>query len=445
VVKEDEAELEQRLAADRVARWFGRELSTLLSLLRETVQSAQATPVAGADARAAASVQTAARACSAEVSTLLALRSEPPLAGTASPKAELLNLLRETPGLRGRDLSAEGLEGELPLPAAVLRTVLREIVQNALDASPEAPRLETKLGPQRELWVKSASQMSREEAKLSVFPFYTTKPGHPGLGLSLAHVAAQNQGGTLCIVPDAHETRVGLVFPEPAALVQDSDTDGSLSFACRLSARLAHDVNNALMAALGWAEILGDARDDAERTEALSTLSQAADYLEAMSYLLPYKSAASPGGAQVDVGSAIDRMRPLLRAVLEHKADRKIALRVEPVQGARATMSEDALRSVVLRLAESARDAMPRGGTWTISCDVTPHDLMLRLSTDARPSDPMEETRRRGAGPGDVALGLAVVRDLVSASGGTLDLDPRDEGRPARPGARIRLPLPPKR
>jgi len=216
---------------------------------------------------------------------------------------------------------------------------------------------------------------------------------------------------------------------------------------------LAHDMNNALMAALGWAEILGDARDEAERNEALSTLSQAGDYLEAMSYLLPFAQTSRPMAPPLDLGEAIERMRPLLRAVLDHKADRKIALRVGSVQGARVPMSEDALRSVVLRLAANARDAMPGGGTWTISCAVKAPDSWVTVSAEGRgtdgpgalgrPSSP--STFRPPTQHG--ALGLAVARDLVQAAGGSLHWAAQepDPGLPDPqmspiPAALIRLP-----
>lgn len=439
-----EVEGERRKAAGRIARWFGHELSALLALLRRTV--AEAPPgLSHADQDAATRVQDAARACAGRVGGLLALRPEPRLAVETAIDDALARLLTEPHAWHGREFSASELGGQrLPVSAAHLRLLLKTLFDNAFEASSAAPTLSARTLPQGacELWVTSASTLPEEHRPRVCFPFFSQKAGHQGLGLSLAHAAAENQGGRIELACTPGQTSVGVVFPPPGAAVTQAN-ESDVSFACHLAASLAHDVNNALMAALGWAEILGDARDEEERNEALTTLTQAADYLEAMSYLLPHETMTSAAAATLDLGPAIERMRPLLRAVLEHKADRKIALRVESVPHARVPMSEDALRSVLLRLAEDARDAMPTGGTWTISCDVLEQNLLLTLSGDEPSAHSAASGARQGHGAQRAALGLAVARDLVHASGGSLDLDAKANETPQTApitSARVRLP-----
>lgn len=440
-VEDSEVGVDRRRAAGRVASWFEAELGALVNLLRQTVESAPPERAKPSDQVAAESVQAAARACSARVSLLLGLRAEPLLTASSNPARELAGLLSQEPRLQGRGVLEEGLAlRELPLPAASLRSILRALLDNACEAA-SAP---AQLGLVKldhggtELRVTSASTLSPEHAAQALFPFFTTKRGHRGLGLPLAHIAAENQGGRLELLPDSAGVRARVTFPGQVSDAAEAESD--VTFACHLAATLAHDVNNALMAALGWAEILGDARDQAERDEALSTLSQAADYLEAMSYLLPHTGTPDGGGPALDLEHALDRMRPLLRAVLEHKADRKIALCVRSVAGARVSMSESALRSVVLKLAESARDSMPHGGTWTISCDVQPRNLLLTLAGDGRGTDLASDSARKLRAPKQTALALAVAKDLVRAIGGTLDLDTPSQQTSPNPSARIRLP-----
>lgn len=439
-------DLERRIAAGRVATWFGGELAALLTLLRHSVTEAPLRKSEARDQAAARRIEEAARACAERVGVLLALRPEPHVAVSSVVGDVLARLLSDHRPFDGRSISAASVDGALlPLPPTSLRTILKALLENACEASTLPPSLSwrTSAGGSRELWITSQSELPREHQERALFPFFSMKPGHEGLGLALAHVAAENQGGRLEVVSGDGRTSVGVIFPASTEARAESGRESDVSFACHLAASLAHDVNNALMAALGWAEILGDARDEEERAEALSTLAQAADYLEAMSYLLPYEGLSGSARTLVDLGSAIERMRPLLRAVLEHKADRKIALCVKPVPGAHVPMSEDALRSVLLRLAENARDAMPAGGTWTISCDVLPENLLLTLSTDGETARSNGDAARPARGARQTALGLAVARDLVESAGGSLDLDHGSDGTPQTApiaSARVRLP-----
>jgi|GEM_PF-3187030 len=451
--EELQADTERRTAAGRIATWFGAELDALLVTLRNAVAAASERASKELDQQAAERVLAAARGCSKRASILLGLRKEPLLPVSSNLAEALGTTLAQHPNLRERGVRGEFPESLLlPLPAAALRTVIKELLGNACEASADAPTLELQQsGGHLHLWVVSGGVLSQDSAKQAPFPFFTTKAGHSGLGLSLVHAAAENQGGCLKIAvgssaPSAHErsageVRIGVSFPAEPKQAQSAGSESNLSFACHLAATLAHDANNALMAALGWAEILADARDEGERSEALATLSQAADYLEAMSYLLPYQARPAQSDRELDLEHAFERMRPLLRAVLEHKADRKIALALRPVQGACVAMSEDALRSVVLRLAENAREAMPTGGTWTVAWDQEAQGPLLTLSAEVRRRDPPADLGRstpgRMHGPDRVALGLAVARDLVQSAGGRFEVEHQT---PPAPSVRIRFP-----
>ena len=124
----------------------------------------------------------------------------------------------------GIDLMIEGPSGAAPvkLDPVAFEGAVRSLTQNAVDAvagrGSVAVRLETMLEGGVRLSVRdSGPGMDRDMAARAVEPFFTTRDGAAGLGLSQAYAFARQTGGTLSIdsVP-GDGAEVSITLPQAA-------------------------------------------------------------------------------------------------------------------------------------------------------------------------------------------------------------------------------------
>ncbi len=208
-----------------------------------------------------------------------------------------------------------------------------------------------------------------------------------------------------------------------------------------LAGGIAHDFNNLLTGMLGFTELaLRELGPKDPRTELLRnvlTLGQRGARL--VRQLLSFSRRMEAHRTVLDPREFLTEMVGLLRHILPETiairldvSERVGNLEADPVQ----------LQQVIMNLAVNARDAMPEGGTLTISCaSVTlaqpgtpplppdaPPGRYLRLSVadtgigmspevQARIFEPFFTTKEVGKGSG---LGLSVVYGIVRAHGGFL-------------------------
>ena len=203
----------------------------------------------------------------------------------------------------------------------------------------------------------------------------------------------------------------------------------------KLAGGVAHDFNNLLTGILGYAELsLLDAGPElTENLEAIRVAAtQAADLT---SQLLTFSRRKSPVAAPVNCGQLLQRVRRMI----ERTIDRRISIETQIADDCWVIGDESQLESAVLNLVVNARDAMPEGGTLTLSVTPTTEDLagetggvheLVELAVEDTGSgippaiqhrifEPFFTTKEQDKGTG---LGLSTVYGVVANHGGRIDL-----------------------
>ena len=211
----------------------------------------------------------------------------------------------------------------------------------------------------------------------------------------------------------------------------------------RLAGGIAHDFNNLLTVILGNGDLLHRAVErDPEARDYLSELLKAAERAAGLTQqLLAFgrRQVLRPKLLRLDATLAETEkmLRRLIGENLELVVERPESL--PPVKADRSQIEQ-----VILNLALNARDAMPRGGTLTISLGVVVLGEPLVTSVEtippgrwvslevrdtghgmdaqtlARIFEPFFTTKEVGAGSG---LGLATVYGIVKQSGGHIEVE----------------------
>ena len=210
----------------------------------------------------------------------------------------------------------------------------------------------------------------------------------------------------------------------------------------RLAGGVAHDFNNLLTAIIGYTETLQlDGRLDPESGADVREIRRAADRAAALTrQLLAYSRKQILQVRPVDLNGLVQGMREMLQRLIgEH------ILLIDRLQPELATVRADPnqLEQVVMNLAVNARDAMPEGGTLTISTRderleaglggpppeaPAGHYVLLEIRDTGAGMDPptLEKifepfftTKEVGRGTG---LGLATVLGIVQQSGGFISV-----------------------
>jgi signal transduction histidine kinase/ActR/RegA family two-component response regulator len=203
----------------------------------------------------------------------------------------------------------------------------------------------------------------------------------------------------------------------------------------QLTGGIAHDFNNLLMVILGGLTMLERHSEPARRQVLLHGIHQAAQRGAALTRQLLAFSRRQPLQAHtIDLAQQLGSMRELLDRSLgeDTQVELKLADGLWPVH-----VDPGELELVVLNLAVNARDAMPTGGTITISADNLSSDEQGELRGDwvrlavidsgtgmtqdvkDRAFEPFFTTKEVGKGSG---LGLAQVYGFAKQSGGSAQI-----------------------
>jgi signal transduction histidine kinase len=205
----------------------------------------------------------------------------------------------------------------------------------------------------------------------------------------------------------------------------------------QLTGGVAHDFNNLLMAVLGSLSLLEKRLPDDPRSHRLlqNALQGAQRGAALTQRLLAFSRRQELKPKPVDVPGLMSGMKELLERALGHGVE----LRTQFQSGMPAALVDaNQLELALLNVALNARDAMPEGGTLTISAAMsTPADapdgkllpgdyvhisieddgVGMDETTLAKSTEPFFTTKGPGKGTG---LGLSMVHGLAAQSGGLL-------------------------
>src|SRR5882762_9456141 len=210
----------------------------------------------------------------------------------------------------------------------------------------------------------------------------------------------------------------------------------------RLTGGVAHDFNNLLMAVLGSLALLEKrlGAEDQHSRRLLQNAVQGAQRGAALTQrLLAFSRRQELKPESVDVAHLVSGMEELLKRALGHG----IELTLNFPNGLPPLLADaNQLELALLNVALNARDAMPNGGTLTISASkyspledgtdasLRPGDYVrIRIAdngigmdevTLAKATEPFFTTKGPGKGTG---LGLSMVHGLAAQSGGLLRID----------------------
>lgn len=199
----------------------------------------------------------------------------------------------------------------------------------------------------------------------------------------------------------------------------------------RLSAGIAHDMNNVLMAVVGAADRAARRTDDPQHLrERLGEIRSVAEGGAAVVRRLTRFARGGRGAGAVELDAVVRDVVVMLRPLMGEDIDLAVVL---DAAGVYARCDAGRLEQVVVNLAVNARDAMPAGGRLEVITCRTDEDFIRLTVCDSgmgmEPAvvrsafEPFFTTKEDGSG-----LGLSVVKSIVEECGGRVEVR-SDPGR----------------
>lgn len=210
----------------------------------------------------------------------------------------------------------------------------------------------------------------------------------------------------------------------------------------QLAGGIAHDFNNVLSVILGYGEmVLGDMAEDDPQRQRVGHMMEAGDKAAHLTRdLLLFSRKQALEKTPVDLNGIIRGLEKFLTRVIGED----IAFDIRLGEGELPVLADaNQLQQVLMNLATNARDAMPQGGSFTISTELVPLDeeftsthglgtpgryALITISDNGRGMDedtrlrvfePFFTTKETGKGTG---LGLAVAYGIVRQHDGCINL-----------------------
>jgi two-component system NtrC family sensor kinase len=202
----------------------------------------------------------------------------------------------------------------------------------------------------------------------------------------------------------------------------------------QLTGGIAHDFNNLLMVISGNLELAERRPEDMTALKRkLKSIRYATERAKALTQqLLGFARRHTPDAKTVDLNDAIGKARALIAYSLPERVMLTFELSQEPCA---VSLDVSEFEAAILNLVGNARDAMPNGGSLTISTRLVrpPHGTVQQVELSLRDTghgmspeivrrvfEPFFTTKEQGKGTG---LGLSQVYGFVQQSGGSIMVD----------------------
>jgi two-component system, cell cycle sensor histidine kinase and response regulator CckA len=196
----------------------------------------------------------------------------------------------------------------------------------------------------------------------------------------------------------------------------------------RLTGAIAHDFNNLLTVILGYAEALLDSEVTLPVRAELREIRRASSSAASLTRQLLVFGRRMPAAFEaMDLNHVISEVSPMLRRLLGKTVHLTLELdAAHPIIRADRGLVDQVLMNLLI----NGRDAMPDGGTLTVTTrdddggrvalDVTDTGHGMPQDVQARIFEPFFTTKEPGKGTG---LGLATVYTIVTQAGGTIEVE----------------------
>ncbi len=219
---------------------------------------------------------------------------------------------------------------------------------------------------------------------------------------------------------------------ESASLPADDRArlEGALADAAnlrRVASSFAHDFNNLLAVINGYSELmLRKLRPDDPLRKNVESIKKASEWGSALAQqILAASRRQGTSASSVSLNQAVTNVTRMLQPALGERIE--LMTRLDPAAG-RVAINQSQLGQVIMNLVVNAREAMPEGGRLTVETIGAGTEVRLTVSdtgvgmdvaTRSRLFEPYFTTKEPGGGTG---LGLATVYDVVTQSGGRIDV-----------------------
>jgi len=220
----------------------------------------------------------------------------------------------------------------------------------------------------------------------------------------------------------------GSIAIEKARMAEHMVKNESLAAVGRLASGIIHDFKNPMTVIRGYAQLLEMPLEENERKDYLNIILGQIDRLVGMTQeVLDF----SRGKTELKLNECLvspfiqELCSTIARDYKEQNVDVVMAL---PENDIEATFDEDRFTRVFFNLVGNARDAMPGGGTLSITLEENNGGWRLQIADTGTgiPEDRIEEifqpfaTFEKSHGTG---LGLAIVKSVIEAHNGSLEVE----------------------